>query len=800
MRLVAPVLILLALSLHPQLSHAQWQPDGTPISSALNDQLFPVSLPDGNGGAFIAWRDVRSGSGDIYAQRVNSLGVPQWTKDGVIICSAGADQANMAIESDGTGGAIIVWEDARTGNYDIYAQRVNSAGVVQWTANGVAVCVVANNQTQAKLVSDNATGAVITWQDLRIGGSDIYAQRLNGSGAPQWTANGVALCVFGNAQLSPKIVTDTGNGAIVTWEDARPGATTDIYAQKVNGVGLTQWAIDGVPICTNVASQQIPTMAPDGFGGAFIVWQDNRVGGVFDIFAQRVNSAGMAQWGLEGRAVSAVSNNQTLPIVVSDGSGGAIITWTDFRTGTSDLYAQRVTSTGAMQWVADGVTLCTAVGTQQNHNAVADGAGGVLVSWEDFRSGTYDIYVQRMNYYGAAQWTANGVFVSSSMVPGEQRYPNVTNNGTGGAIVSWTDFRSGFADIYSQRIEGTYGFWGHPEASVTSVADVKNDQGGKVAVNWTASGRDLPLPATIDFYSVWRAEDVAPSLTFGADENLITPNDVRADTPLGKRMKVQTSSYYWELVGTQTAYRIPSYSFSADTRADSVAADAGTTFFMVMAHDKTDEHIAFASNVVSGHSVDNLAPLAPLFLTAQRIGADVHLKWNRVLVPDLRNYAIYRQTTTGVTAVPVNFLSNADDTLLIDNSAPAGPLYYIVTAYDVHANQSAPSNEASVGASTGAGNLPPITALTVLQNRPNPFSTSATFDLGLPLASEVSVEVYDVAGRRVATRALGTRPLGWQSVTLDGNDNTGKPLASGVYFYRISAAGQTLTRKMVIAR
>jgi hypothetical protein len=187
-------------------------------------------------------------------------------------------------------------------------------------------------------------------------------------------------------------------------------------------------------------------------------------------------------------------------------------------------------------------------------------------------------------------------------------------------------------------------------------------------------------------------------------------------------------------------------------------------------------------------------------LTAQRVGADVQLKWNRAVAPDLRDYSVYRATSTGVTPVPVNFLSSSDDTLLVDASAPTVALYYIVTAYDIHANQSAPSNEASVSALTGIGNTPSITALTVLQNHPNPFAGTTEFAIGLPAEAEVKVEVYDVAGRRVREATLAGRGAGWRAVPFDGRDDRGRLLASGVYFYRVSADGATVTRKLVIAR
>jgi hypothetical protein len=197
--------------------------------------------------------------------------------------------------------------------------------------------------------------------------------------------------------------------------------------------------------------------------------------------------------------------------------------------------------------------------------------------------------------------------------------------------------------------------------------------------------------------------------------------------------------------------------------------------------------------------VDNLAPDAPLFLTAQRVGNWVHLKWNGVRVADFKNYSVYRATASGVTPIPANFLATDTDTVLVDTGAPASALYYIVTAYDIHANQSKPSNEASVGTSTHVGDLPPVTQLTVLQNHPNPFVATTELEVGLPSAERITVDIYDVAGRRVREfQTDGTR--GWQQITMSGTNESGQLLASGVYFYKIHAGAQTLTRKMLIAR
>jgi len=60
-------------------------------------------------------------TGDIYAQKVDSAGIMKWTTNGVVICNATDVQDYPQIISNGAGGAIITWHDERSGNKDIYA-------------------------------------------------------------------------------------------------------------------------------------------------------------------------------------------------------------------------------------------------------------------------------------------------------------------------------------------------------------------------------------------------------------------------------------------------------------------------------------------------------------------------------------------------------------------------------------------------------------------------------------------------------------------------------------------------------
>ena len=438
-----------------------WLPDGTAICTADNRQYEPRICSDGVSGAIITWADKRTGHPevDIYAQRINSLGNVQWTANGVAICTTINSQEYHQICSDGVGGAIITWRDYRTGFADIYAQKVNSSGNVQWSTNGVAICTANNEQTQPQICSDEAGGAIITWQDYRGGlNDDIYTQRINSSGNVQWTVDGVAICTVGNGQYEPQICSDSVGGAIITWFDYRSGGP-DIYAQKVDASGNVQWTVNGVGICTVSNIKYYPQICGDDAGGAIITWQDNRSVLNYDIYAQKVDTSGNVQWTFNGVTICTANNSQEIPQIYSNGAGGAIITWEDYRSGSNyDVYSQLINSSGNVQWTVNGIGICTANNEQLNPKLCNDGAGGAIITWEDYRSGSnYDVYSQLINSSGNVQWTADGVAICN--VTDRQSNPNLCTSGEGGAIITWQDRREGVLqdDIYALLIRSTNG-------------------------------------------------------------------------------------------------------------------------------------------------------------------------------------------------------------------------------------------------------------------------------------------------------------------------------------------------------
>jgi hypothetical protein len=433
-------------------AYAQWSNDPTvnmAICTAANYQSSPFLISDGEGGAIITWDDCRSGSYNIYAQRVSASGVMLWATNGVGICTAANDRGICNIISDGEGGAIIAWTDYRGGTYaDIYAQRINANGAVLWIANGVAISNAVKNQIATGIVSDGAGGAIIAWHDYRSENFDIYSQRINASGIVQWTTDGVAICTAAQKQENPTIASDGAGGAIITWMDYRSGSY-DIYAQRINVNGIVQWTDNGLAICNETNSQTYPKII-SSTGDAIITWMDVRTGDI-DIYAQRINLSGMVLWTTNGVAISSAPGWQQYPTSLSDGAGGAIIAWSDYRSSQYDLYAQRINVSGEVLWTTNGVAISATTNAQMLASIASDGAGGAIIAWEDQRSDYRDTYAQRINANGGVLWTDNGVAVSTAT--NDQFPPTIVSDGSGDAIITWHDNRNGYhTDIYAQNI------------------------------------------------------------------------------------------------------------------------------------------------------------------------------------------------------------------------------------------------------------------------------------------------------------------------------------------------------------
>lgn len=797
-------IILIAL---PGAAQAEWPDGGAAVCEEAGAQFNPAILETSDGGAIVAWADTRNGLHDIYAQRIDAWGRTLWTPGGVSVCVLDSLQSEPQIITDMAGGAIITWYDKRNGNWDVYAQRVDGEGAAAWSLNGVPVAVTSGDQRAPRIVSDGDGGAIIAWWDWRGADDDIYAQRLNSLGAPQWTTNGVAVSTASYPQLDITMIPDGFGGAVLAWDDYRDGSGySDVYAQRINSSGAGLWTANGVALCVQPNSQWVTTLVSDGAGGAVATWYDYR-GTYSDIYSQRVDGYGNPLWTINGELICGAVDDQKEPVSISSGEGAVIIAWIDERTGYREIYAQKINMAGTGAWTTDGEPVSAGPWQRSSVKLAFDELGGAIVTWADDRAGNSDVYAQRVNEEGSVMWPED---VSLCAASEDQMMPATIRDGAGGAIVTWSDMRTGGSDVYAQRVT-RQGYWGYPCAEITLAADVPGDQGGQVWLEFSASRLDTWMSPQTDYYSVWRSIPLAAQIAAEGgmnfvDEMALDGGLTRLSGPNQANAELVGTAYFvsaegaWQLIGTIDAHYLQLYGFLAQTARDSTSLDPAVEQYFVSAHG-TSGVDWWDSFVAEGYSVDNLAPCMPGPVAPEYTGGtEIWIHWSPNAESDLHHYAVYRGTTPDFVPDETNRMGAGTDTSFVDVGYGYGSEYYYkISAWDIHENESlfALVTPEMIAGTPGAA---PPRANALFQNAPNPFVTGTKIAFSLERTGHVRLSIFDAKGRLVRTLVDAERSPDLYTESWDGRDAKGRPAAAGMYFYRIETPGWSDVKKMTLAR
>jgi hypothetical protein len=753
------------------------------VCGAIRDQVDAQIVSDDAGGMYVAWTDDRFTSPWLYIQRVDGSRNPYWTDCGIQVIVHGGNEMLVDIVRDGFGGVIVVYY---RGPDRIWVQRIDPAGTALWGVDGVEV--VSLEWPEAVLaVADGQGGVIVCWQEE---GKDVVVQKMDAAGNEVWPLGGVQMCDPGamSVDIHPAIAYDGLGGVLIA---AR--SDDQIRAQRVYASGNT-WGINGRTLTSgHPPAADYPAITDDGAGGAYVAWQD--LTGDYDIFAARLDISYTG-----ALAVCLESGDQKYPDLIADGAGNAVVCWEDQRDGGVDVYAQKIDPFRQLLWTSGGVAVCTDNDDQWEPKLHYSGGPNIVAAWRDAR-GNELVFAQALNASGAAVWQVDGVEVLQGEL--QDAGYDFASDGAGGLLATTSaDRAASDRDVYAQMVN-FHGDYYAAEPTIVGVADVPDDQGGSVRITVGGSDRDdvafLEQPASR--YDVWQRIDpsLAPAVPDGA--SLGASRGTTFFEKDGKRYinaapGAAVPEGAWELIGSFAAAQDTQYVYRASTLADSSLAGVPYQVYFVTAH-TTVPAVWFASEPDSGYSVDNIAPAVPAsFVVAYNTGSGNQLAWDPCPDNDFKYFRIYRSETPGFTPSPANYVHGTTDTDWTDAVADGWKYHYMISAVDMADNES----DATDGSSTGAGGSDVPRRVTLAQNVPNPFNPSTSIKIGLPAGGRVELSIYDTAGRLVRTLVEGTLAQGFRSVEWDGTDGAGHRVSSGVYFYRLDAGGETITRKMVLLK
>ncbi|MCJ7507096.1 MAG: T9SS type A sorting domain-containing protein [candidate division Zixibacteria bacterium] len=251
-------------------------------------------------------------------------------------------------------------------------------------------------------------------------------------------------------QNYPAIAVNNQGRVVVVWRDYRDSTGNyDIFAQRFDSSGAKIKKNFKVNDDANLAQQIYPDVAMDGQGNFLIVWEDMRNEAQGDIYAQLYNSLDN-KVGINFKVNEDIDQiSQHDPSVAADGFGRYIVSWTDFREGSNDIYAQRLSSSA--QFINDNFKVNDDLGNAQQHSSCVamDYYGNFIIVWYDNMNGNDDIYAQRFDSSGTKIDT--NFKVNQDQTTTSQRYPQVDMDNKGDFVIAWRDTRNGNEDIYFQR-------------------------------------------------------------------------------------------------------------------------------------------------------------------------------------------------------------------------------------------------------------------------------------------------------------------------------------------------------------
>ncbi|MDM7993107.1 MAG: hypothetical protein QUS11_07310 [Candidatus Fermentibacter sp.] len=554
---------------------------------------------------------------------------------------------------------------------------------------------------------------------------------------------------------------------------------------SVAGSAAGQWSADSLgnlEVCDAVNEQSVPKIAPTSDGGCFVSWFDSRSGG-YCLYLQRIDADGNELFDPDGLLISDHEQQSWLVDydMAVDAGDNAVIVFSDTRNTPDelDVSAYRISSEGEFLWGPDGV--CLSNPSESSFEAAptvaVTPAGNSIFAWGGSGS-DYTMTFQKLSSSGDRLWGDWGITVNDPVR--SLSMPIVVPSGQDSAIVlfksSTGSYPSQVTWLYAGLLDASGG-WGWDDTPVLvynsgdispwSVPEIVPDGEDGAVMCWYDA-------ADLSTFEVWvQHVDASGDLLFPA-------NGAQASTNSDDRLHMNPSAFYWpaqdrtlvfwvEENDNQNQYGVYGQMFSSagarlwtDGGLALVPLGSSQISFVRPLGDPDGAYVAY----FRGSGSTSVRVL--------RIGYDGSPDW-------------------GPVTISAASLGGKDDLVQSPGCWGSGILAWCDNRndYGIYAQNINP--DGTMGPPTGVETEPGLAAPTLAVTA-NPAIGCIDLVFSTPAAGEVSLLVFDLSGRSVATLVDGALPAGEHEASWAA----GEGMPAGVYMAVLRAGGRPVRARMVL--
>ena len=367
------------------------------------DQQTGVQAFNKGNFTYVYWLDKRSGKNEVYGQKLDAAGVPQWAANGKLIATAtGAIQAMRVMPWQN--GTFISWLtlDSSICKYingagnDVWAQPV----LVATTGNGVIYM-----ENTGYNVFPNDSGVTITHAVIYSGGSDLFTfNRVDFTGNLRWSPLQNMTTLQG---YDYRTTSDNKNGFYVLSKGNGIGSTMYIKRYDMQGNAVWPATIDITSGTSSLGFAGNIYMSADTAANLFVCWEAN--GGTIQL--TKLYAAGGFVWPSLRVAASGPTAQYPVRPALKLVNDKLYVTWLETSGSNSICMMQKIDTSGAIQWASGGIAIDTANGYYGYPKIALSDSNAVTV----FYQGTPGVYFQsqRVRSNGTLSWLPKGRYVAT---------------------------------------------------------------------------------------------------------------------------------------------------------------------------------------------------------------------------------------------------------------------------------------------------------------------------------------------------------------------------------------------------